>query len=133
MQESILSINMVVRVFALIVILASSVGCTATPSLPDPLEAGWRGSSVCERLHEDSGQRILRCTFPPGAGHERHYHVPHFGYTVTGGRMQVTDENGARVVDSVTGSSFTNDGVAWHEVLNVGDTTAVYLILERQR
>jgi len=30
----------------------------------------------------------------------------------------------------VTGSSFTSPGVEWHEVVNVGDTTVVYLIVE---
>ena len=113
-------------------ILASCVSCTATPTLADPLQAGWNGAPVCERLHEDPGQRILRCTFPPGVGHERHHHVPHFGYTVAGGRMRITDESGVREVDALTGGSFTSDGVTWHEVLNVGATTAVFLIFERK-
>lgn len=116
----------------LVLILTSLAACTATPGLADPLAAGWRGTPVCERLHEDSGQRILRCTFPPGVGHERHFHAPHFGYAVVGGRMRITDESGVRDVDAPTNSSFTSDGVAWHEVLNVGDTTAVFLIIERK-
>jgi mannose-6-phosphate isomerase-like protein (cupin superfamily) len=44
--------------------------------------------------------------------------------------MQVTDANGTRDVDLATGSSFTSPDVAWHEVVNVGDTTVVYLIVE---
>ena len=116
----------------LMVILATSVACTATSTLPDPLQAGWNGAPVCERLHEDPGQRILRCTFAPGVGHERHYHVQHFGYAIAGGRMRITDQSGMREVDAPTGSSFASDGVTWHEVLNVGDTTAVYLIFERK-
>ena len=116
----------------LVVALASFAAYSATSELPNPLQAGWDGSPVCERLHEDSGQRILRCTFAPGVGHERHYHVPHFGYAIAGGRMRITDQSGVREVDAPTGSSFASDGVAWHEVLNVGDTTAVYLIFERK-
>jgi mannose-6-phosphate isomerase-like protein (cupin superfamily) len=104
--------------------------CTGQPALPDPLEAGWRGVSVCENLHEDSAQRVLRCSFPPGVGHERHFHTRHFGYAISGGRMRITDANGTREVDLATGSSFTSRGVAWHEVVNVGDTTVVYLIVE---
>ena len=46
--------------------------------------------------------------------------------------MQITDSSGTREVDLATGSSFASDGVAWHEVLNVGDTTAVFLIFERK-
>jgi mannose-6-phosphate isomerase-like protein (cupin superfamily) len=88
------------------------------------------GSPVCEKLHEDSDQRVLRCSSPPGIGHERHFHPPHFGYAISGGRMQVTDANGTRDVDLATGSSFTSPDVAWHEVVNVGDTTVVYLIVE---
>ena len=105
--------------------------CAAqAPRLPDPLAAGWQGSPVCEMLHEDDRQRVLRCTFPPGVGHERHYHEPHFGYALAGGRMRLTGADGTREVDLETGSSYASEGVAWHEVLNVGDTTVVYLIVE---
>lgn len=99
-------------------------------TLPDPLEAGWKGKAVCEKLHDGPGNRILRCSFPPGIGHERHYHEPHFGYALSGGRMRITDASGTREVDLATGSSFASDGVDWHEVLNVGETTVVYLIIE---
>ena len=102
----------------------------APGALPDPLAAGWNGKPVCERLHEDAAQRILRCTFAPGVGHERHFHDAHFGYTLSGGRMRIEDEKGVREVDVPTGSSFTSEGVAWHEVLNIGDTTSVFLIVE---
>lgn len=98
--------------------------------LPGPLAAGWQGVPVCELLHEDESLRVLRCTFPPGAGHERHAHPRHFGYALSGGRMRLTDEKGTREVEAATGSSFASDGVAWHEVLNVGETTVAYLIVE---
>ena len=104
--------------------------CATPPSLPDPLAAGWKGVPVCEKLHEDSDHRILRCAFPPGIGHERHFHDRHFGYALAGGRMRINDANGTREVDLATGSSFSSAGVDWHEVLNVGDTTVVYLIVE---
>ncbi len=120
----------------------SIAGCTTadedavaeTPAtkraLPDPLEAGWKGTPVCEKLHEDSDHRILRCSFPPSVGHERHYHDRHFGYAISGGRMRITDARGTREVNLATGSHFASDGVDWHEVLNVGKTTVVYLIIE---
>jgi len=104
--------------------------CAGRPPLPDPLEAKWRGVPVCENLHEDPDQRVLRCSFPPGVGHERHFHPRHYGYAISGGRMRITDASGTRDVDLATGSSFTSPGVAWHEVVNVGDTTVVYLIVE---
>jgi quercetin dioxygenase-like cupin family protein len=104
--------------------------CAGRTPLPDPLEAGWRGLPVCEKLLDDPEQRVLRCSFPPGVGHERHFHPRHFGYAISGGRMRITDANGTRDVDLATGSSFTSHGVAWHEVVNVGDTTVVYLIVE---
>jgi len=106
------------------------VSACVSASLPDPLEAGWRGEGVCGKLHETSRQRMLRCTFPPGMGHERHYHAAHVGYVLTGGRMQITDESGTRVQDLEGGVSWTSDGVDWHEVLNIGDSTSVYLIVE---
>jgi len=98
--------------------------------LPDPLAAGWRGAPVCERLREDASLRVLRCTFPPGGGHERHFHAPHFGYALAGGRVRITDARGTREVELETGSSFASDGVAWHEIENVGETTVAYLIVE---
>ena len=103
----------------------------ASPSpLPDPLQAGWKGKPVCERLLEDDRRRVLRCTFPPGAGHDRHAHVAHFGYALSGGRMRITDSNGEREAVLATGSTFTSTGIPWHEVLNVGDTEVKYLIVE---
>jgi quercetin dioxygenase-like cupin family protein len=105
----------------------------AAPSpgpLPDPLQAGWKGKPVCERLLEDDQKRVLRCTFPPGGGHDRHAHVPHFGYALSGGRMRITDTNGVREAVLATGSTFTSTGIPWHEVVNVGDTTVQYLIVE---
>lgn len=119
-----------VRPIVLVLSLAVLVACTVRSTLPDPLEAGWNGVPVCERLHEDSDQRILRCTFPPGVGHERHFHDKHFGYAIAGGRMKITDSSGTREVDLATGISFASEGVVWHKVLNIGDSTTVFLIIE---
>lgn len=44
--------------------------------------------------------------------------------------MKLTDTNGDRTVQIATGSSYSSDGVAWHQVVNVGDTTVTYLIVE---
>lgn len=105
-------------------------GCGTGPDLPDPLEAGWKGEKVCEVLSENEEQRVLRCTFPPGVGHEKHYHAPHFGYTLCGGVFEITDETGTREVQVPTGYHFSNAEVVIHEVLNVGKDTAVFLIVE---
>lgn len=111
-------------------LLFFAAGCQAPPQLPDPLAAGWNGAPVCEKLHEDRHKRVLRCTFPPGVGHERHYHAAHFGYIVSGGTMRVTDERGVRELDIGSGRGFASDGVRWHEALNVGETTVIVLIME---
>jgi mannose-6-phosphate isomerase-like protein (cupin superfamily) len=101
--------------------------------LPDPLAAGWNGTKVCEQLYQDNDQRALRCAFPPGVGHERHYHDKNFGYVLAGGRMRITDASGTREVALVAGNSYASDGLEWHEVLNVGDTTVVFLMVEPLR
>ncbi len=106
--------------------------CAPAITLPDPLAAGWQGEPVCEQLHEDRRQRILRCTFPPGVGHERHFHAKNFGYAISGGRMRITDGAGTRDLDLATGSYFSSGGTEWHEVENIGDTTVVYLIVEER-
>ena len=106
------------------------IGCTSKEQLPDPLEAGWEGQAVCEEILNNDEMRVLKCTFPPGVGHERHYHAKYFGYALSGGTFRIKDESGTRDVELPTGSSFFNEGVDWHEVLNIGDSTAVYLIIE---
>jgi hypothetical protein len=118
----------------LILILIICNGNTAElERLPDPLEAGWNGSKVCEKLSENNVNRILRCTFPPGIGHERHYHVAHFGYAISGGKVRITDEKGAREISLATGSSYSSNGVKWHQIQNIGQTTITYLIVETKQ
>jgi len=99
-------------------------------SLPDPLQAGWKSQSICEVIQDNDQLRVLKCTFKPGEGHEKHYHKPHFGYTISGSKMRITDAKGMREVNVATGSNFFSKGVVWHEVLNIGDSTAVFLIIE---
>jgi quercetin dioxygenase-like cupin family protein len=98
--------------------------------LPDPLEAGWNGEKVCEVLEDNDKLRVLKCTFPPGIGHEKHEHQPHFGYTLAGSKFKMTDSEGVRELDVPTGYSFSKDFVSVHEAENIGDSTAVFLIVE---
>ncbi len=100
------------------------------PQLPDPAQAGWHGHKVCEVLADNAQLRTLRCTFPPGEGHERHFHAPHWGYILNPSTMRITTAKGTVVRELKAGDSWWSDGVAWHEVLNVGTTTGVYLIVE---
>lgn len=101
-----------------------------TTSLPTAVDAGWKGEKVCEVLTDNADMRVARCTFPPGGGHERHSHPPHWGYILAGSTMQMTDADGTVVRELNAGASWWSDGTQWHEVLNVGDTTGVYLIVE---
>lgn len=114
----------------LLVLCLFSIGCKEPNSLPDPLEAGWNGQSVCEILQENEELRVLKCTFAPGVGHKKHYHNPHFGYTLAGGKFKITDTTGTREVNVPTGHSFSKAEVSTHEVLNIGETTAIFLIME---
>ena len=100
------------------------------PSLPTAFDAKWHGQTVCEPLFENATMRGARCTFPPGGGHERHFHPPHWGYIGEGGTMRITDVKGTNVRDLKSGTSWWSDGIAWHEAVNVGTTTSVYIIVE---
>jgi hypothetical protein len=104
--------------------------CRHNNQLPDPLEAGWQDELVCEIVEETDKLRVLKCSFPPSIGHERHYHKAHVGYTLAGGTFRITDAEGTREVDIPTGYSFSNDYIEWHEVINIGTTTAEFLIME---
>jgi len=114
------------------------VGACATASaqvapLPMALCAGWQGERVCELLQEDAQIRVLRCTFPPGVGHEPHYHPPHFGYVLEGESvMRITTEAGVRDAPVRAGGSFSNDGETRHAALNIGEQTTSYLIVEKK-
>ena len=104
--------------------------CQPKNELPDPLEAGWKGEKVCKVLEENESIRVLECTFAPGVGHEKHFHPEHFGYTLKGSKFRIIDESGTREVDVPTGYNFYNKKIDWHEVLNIGDSRAVFLIVE---
>lgn len=118
------------HVWSILAILTATISCTQKSNLPDPLEAGWNNQPVCEVLQDNKKLRVLRCTFPPGVGHEKHYHKAHVGYTIAGSKFRIKDTTGTKEIDVPTGSSFSNEGIAWHEVLNIGDSTAVFLIIE---
>jgi beta-alanine degradation protein BauB len=113
-------------VFALLLFSAAP----AETLLPSAFDARWKGKQVCEPLFENAQMRSARCTFPPGGGHERHFHPPHWGYIVQGGTMRITDASGTRDRVLQSGSSWWSDGITWHEAVNVGSTTAVYIIVE---
>ena len=116
--------------YTLVLSLLLFFNCKTHSKLPDPLEAGWKGKTVCKISHVDSKIRVLKCTFPPNVGHERHYHKPHFGYTLKGSTFQIKDDKGLRELHVKTGSEFSKDKISVHEVLNVGDSTAIFLIVE---
>lgn len=108
------------------------ISCKSVSKLPDPLEAGWKGEKVCEVAYETKKIRVLKCTFAPKVGHEKHHHKPHFGYTINGSTFQIIDDKGVREVNVKTGTQFSKDIITEHEVLNVGDSTAVFLIVEHK-
>jgi len=113
-----------------LVLLATTGSSNETSGLPHAFEAGWKGQKTCEMLFEDETVRIGRCIFPPGVGHEKHYHNPHYGYVLEGSTLRLRDKNGVRDAKTITGSSWSTDAITVHEALNVGDVTTSYLIVE---
>jgi quercetin dioxygenase-like cupin family protein len=101
-----------------------------TADLPHALDAGWQGQKTCELLYENAAVRVGRCAFPPGVGHEKHYHNPHFGYVLEGGTMRLVDSKGEQTAATVAGDHWSTSEVTVHEGLNVGKTTTRYLIVE---
>ncbi|GEM_PF-1032247 len=126
----IIALVIIAAVVALMIRLMSPKATAAEDPLPHAVDAGWKGEKVCEPLFENEQLRAARCAFPPGVGHERHYHNAHWGYIVEGGVMQITDKDGTREQPTPAGASWWSDGVEWHEALNIGDSTTVYIIIE---
>jgi quercetin dioxygenase-like cupin family protein len=122
-----ISYNLSIKLFLLSILF---INCKTKNNLPDPLQAGWNNKAVCNLVEENESVRVLKCTFKPGIGHEKHYHKPHFGYTLSGSTFKITDDSGTREVSPITGSHFYSEGTKWHEALNIGDSTAVFLIIE---
>ena len=118
------------KIILSVLFLFCVMGCKQKNELPDPHEAGWNNKVICEVVEDNPKIRVLKCTFAPGVGHERHYHAAHFGYTIKGSKFRIKDTTGTREVNVPTGTEFYNDGIEWHEVLNIGDSTAVFLIME---
>jgi quercetin dioxygenase-like cupin family protein len=122
--------NKCLHVTLLFMLFFSLTNCKNKNTLPDPLKAGWNNKAVCEIVEDNPKMRVLKCTFAPGVGHDRHYHAAHFGYTIKGSKFRIKDTTGTREVNVPTGTEFYNEGIEWHEVLNIGDSTAVFLIME---
>ncbi len=99
-------------------------------ALPHAIDAGWQGQDTCERLQETDALLAFKCTFPPGVGHERHFHRAHIGYVVEGGRMQITDDKGTLEQVIPAGVSWQSAGVPWHVAVNIGETATSYVIVE---
>jgi len=120
--------------FSIAPLAAQETGSSTSRSadVPDAVAAGWKGQKICENLHEDAHIRVLRCTLPPNAGHERHSHPPHFGYVLSGGRGRGTSAKGTQDFEDKVGEQWISDAVEWHEGLNVGDTALSYLIVEKK-
>ena len=101
------------------------------PELPEAFDAGWKGEKTCELLYQVETVRIGRCTFPPGIGHEKHFHFPHFGYVLEGGILRIADDKGeVEIRHTITGATWSTSEITVHGALNIGETTTSYLIVE---
>jgi quercetin dioxygenase-like cupin family protein len=98
--------------------------------LPHAFDAGWKGQKTCELLFEDATVRVARCVFPPGIGHEKHYHNPHFGYVLESGTMKIVNSKGEREVRTEAGTHWSTTQRTVHEAVNTGDTATGYLVVE---
>ena len=98
--------------------------------LPHAFDAGWEGQKTCELMYENESMRVARCIFPPGVGHEKHYHNPHFGYVLEGGTLSISDTRGERTVTTQSNGTWSTTERTVHEAVNIGETTTSYVIVE---
>ena len=108
-----------------------TVMADGVPDLPEAFDAGWKGEKTCELLYQTDKMRVGRCSFPPGVGHEKHFHYPHFGYVLEGGTLSITDDEGqVEIRQTVAEENWSSSEITIHEALNIGETTTSYLIVE---
>lgn len=128
-----LNLKFVLPAMALALGLAMPPAIVAAESgtdLPHAFDAGWKGQKTCDLLFEDDTVRVARCVFPPGIGHEKHFHNPHFGYVLESGTMTIVDSRGEREVRTEAGSNWSTTERTVHEAVNTGETTTSYLVME---
>ena len=116
--------------FATLAFASSSNDENTAEGLPHAFTAGWKGERTCEILYENDEVRVGKCTFPPGVGHEKHYHDPHWGYTLSGSTLRITDAKGERTLTTEAGMTWSTEERTVHEAVNIGDTTTSYIIVE---
>ena len=101
-------------------------------SVPDALSVEWQGQKPCEKLFEDAQVRIARCIFPPGAVHFLRFYPGYFSYMLSSGKGLLAESKGTRRIDIRADTYESNQLIAWHELINIGDTTLRYLVVERK-
>jgi quercetin dioxygenase-like cupin family protein len=114
------------------VLTAIPLAAASADNFPDALSVEWQGEKPCEKLFEDAHIRIARCTFPPGAMHMRHSHPGYLSYVLSGGKGRIQNEKGIEGFEAQADSYTNSSPIPWHELINTGDTTLRYLIIERK-
>jgi quercetin dioxygenase-like cupin family protein len=112
--------------------LLISASAAISEDVPDALSVEWQGQHPCEKLYEDAEIRAMRCTLAPGAIHVRHSHPGYLAYTISGGKAEVRDDKGTRQGQPKTGGFSNTPPTPWHEVINIGDTTLSFLVIEKK-
>lgn len=87
------------------------LNCEENKPITVHLEVDSIDNTVCEVLEDNKELRVLKCTFEPGVGHEKHHHNPHVGYTLAGSKFRITDYEGTREVDVPAGYSFSKSSI----------------------
>lgn len=100
---------------------------TGVVAAQDPLSVG---GDVYKLLFENERIRMLEVTFKPGAKIGSHSHPDHFGYTVMGGTLRITDAAG-----KVNDAALDQGAVLWipaetHSAENIGPTTIKVIVTE---
>lgn len=108
-------------------------GASETENLPHAFDAGWEGQETCELMYESESVRVARCIFPPGVGHEKHFHNPHFGYVLEGGTLSIRDAGGERTVTTQSNGTWSTTERTVHEAVNIGNSTTSYVIVEPRK
>lgn len=115
-------------IIALAAIAAMSL-ITVKSQAQDPIKAASANYSL---LKDTMGMRLMMATIKPGETVPMHSHPEHMGYTLEGGKMEMTEQGKQPVTMEIKAGDILALPAVTHSAKNVGTSTIKVVIFEKK-